>query len=134
MKINSNPSVQEVRKFATVWMAAAALAGGLFFWRHHPSIARVFWTASACVGLSGILAVPVARQFYRGWMSLAAAINLVITRLLLILIYWGVMTPLALVFKITGRDALKLKKSKSDATYWRDLEKLTDISYYRHLY
>jgi hypothetical protein len=135
MKINKNPSEQEVRRFALVWMGVAAAMGVLLFLRHHPAAAKVLWGASAIVGLSGVAVPIVSRAFYRLWMSLAFGINWIITNALLALIFWVILTPLALVFKLIGRDSLQLKRNKSTSeSYWRVHDKIDDKSTYRHLY
>jgi CHASE2 domain-containing sensor protein len=135
MKINRNPTVQEVRRFVFAWTLAAAVMGGLLFWRHHPLGARIVWTASIAAVLSGALLPSLARLFYRAWMGLVYGINFLITKLLLVFIFWGVLTPIALLFKLIGRDALMLKKSgASSGSYWREHDKITDMDSYRHLY
>jgi hypothetical protein len=135
MNINRNPSIQEVRRFVFTWGLAAALAGGLLFWRHHPLGARIAWTASLLVGLSGALLPPLARLIYRVWMGFASGVNFLVTKLLLAFIFWGVLTPMALLFKLIGRDALLLRKSGAPrASYWREHDKMTDPASYRHLY
>jgi hypothetical protein len=135
MKINKNPAAQDVRRFALLWTAFAAAMGALLFWRHHEAVAKVLWGACVLVGLSGIMIPIAARAFYRIWMSLAFAINWVITHLLLALIFWGVLAPLALVFKLIGRDTLRLRRLVSTSnSYWLEHDKMDDKSSYQHLY
>jgi hypothetical protein len=116
-------------------MLASAVMGGLLFWRHHPMGARRVWAAGVAVGFSGALLPPLARLFYRAWMGFATGINFLITKLLLVFIFWGVLTPIALVFKLIGRDALMRKKSGASRTsYWQEHDKMADTAAYRHLY
>jgi len=97
--------------------------------------ARIVWAASIVVGLSGVLLAPLARLFYRAWMGFAYGINFLITKLLLAFIFFGVLTPIAFVFKLIGRDELILKKTGSSRTsYWREHDKMTDKTAFRHLY
>jgi len=133
MKLDKNPSHQDIRRFMAIWPLMVACAGGLLFWRHHPLSARVLWCAALGVGLSGNIFGSLGRVFYRAWMGLAYGINWLITRILLMFIFWGVLTPMALLFKILRRDVLRLKPPRS-ASYWQDHDKMTDLSSYRHLY
>ena len=97
--------------------------------------ARIVWAASIVVGLSGVLLTSLAWLFYRMWMGFAYGINFLITKLLLAFIFWGVLTPIAVFFKLIGRDALMLKKSSApDPSYWREHDKMADPASYRHLY
>ena len=134
MKANKNPSPKEVRQFILLWALFASLGGGLLFWRHHPAGARIAWMAAAIVGCLGLIVPPLARGFYRAWMAFAAGMNFLVTRMLLTLIFWVVLTPLALFFKLLGRDTLELKKPGSKDSYWHDHDKITDAASYRHLY
>jgi hypothetical protein len=135
MKLNKNPSPEEVRRFAFVWMFVAAAMASLLFWRHHTVGAKILWAASGVVGISGMAIPSIAKTFYRIWMSLAFAINWIITHLLLGLIFWLVLTPIALLFKVTGRDALRLKKLPSgQESYWLDHDRVEDLTSYKHLY
>jgi hypothetical protein len=42
-----------------------------------------------------------------------------VSQLVLAILFYGVFTPLALVFRLIGRDALALKKPSGEATFWR---------------
>ena len=135
MKINTHPSPKDVRYFVLLWALFAGAAGGLLFWRHHPMAAQIAWMAAALVGCLGMAIFPLGRGFYRVWMSFACGMNFLVTRLLLTLIFWGVLTPIALVFRLWGRDAIRLKKSSfTRDSYWLEHDKAPDLVSYRHLY
>ena len=135
MPINRNPSFSDIRRFAAAWTAASAFMGVLLFWRHHPYAAYGVWSASAAVAVSGLLAPPLAKVFYRGWMTLSEGIRFAVTQILLLMIFWGVLTTVALVFKLLGRDVLRLKKSRpARGTYWTEHDPMLDNSSYKHLY
>jgi len=133
MKINKNPSRRAIVTFCLTWALVASAAGGLLFWRHHAEVAKGLWIAGICVGLLGSLVIPFGRAFYRMWMGLASGINWLITRALLAVIFYGVLTPLALFFKLIGRDALEIKKGQR-SSYWHDHDRISDPSAYQHLY
>lgn len=135
MKANKNPSAKDIRQFVLLWALFASLGGALLLWRHRPQGAHGLWIAAAFVGIFGFLILPFGRLVYRIWMGFAAGMNFIVTRLLLGFIFCFILTPIALVFKLMGRDALGLKKSsfKQDS-YWREHDKITEKSYYSHLY
>ena len=134
MNINKNPSPFEVRRFAAVWSGVVALMGVTLFLRHKPG-ARWFWAAGAAVALCAAFVPALAKGFYRGWMAMSRGIHLLVTRIFVLLIFWVVLTPLALFFKLLGRDALGLKKSTApEESYWKKLETLADPASYKHLY
>jgi hypothetical protein len=135
MQINKNPSQSEVRRFAATWSGVTAIMGVLLFWRHHQAAARGLWAASVLICLCGAFSPSLARGFYRGWMALAQGIITVVTRFMLVFIYCCVLTPLALIFKVLGRDELRLKRpSASEESYWTKHDQMLEASSYKHLY
>jgi hypothetical protein len=134
MKINTHPMSREVRRFGLMWAAAASLVAGLLFLRHHASVAWGLWSLAIVVGAASVIRPSVGRYFHRGWMNLAYVINFLLTRITLSLLFWIVLTPVAILFKIIGRDALRLKRSASADSYWREHDKIPDPAYYRHLF
>jgi hypothetical protein len=59
-------------------------------------------------------------------------IGLVVGELMLLVIYFSVFTPVAVVFRLIGRDALERKIDRGAATYWRVKERRGDAaSYFR---
>ena len=125
----------EARRFALVWMCASALGGGMLMWRHHPLAARTVWAASGISGFLGVFVPFMARHFYRGWMTLAWAINFAITRLLMVIIFMGVITPMAFLLKLFSRDALRIsRKSSAQQSHWIDHDRFLNADYYKHLY
>lgn len=58
-----------------------------------------------------------ARFFTRAWLGLGKAIGAVNSRIILGLIFYLVLTPLALLSRIRGNDPLKLKGNKLKSTF-----------------
>jgi hypothetical protein len=61
------------------------------------------------------LLTPLAR----GWLWLGHLLGYVNTRVILALVFFVVITPVALLFRLLGRDALRLKVVKA-SSYWRE--------------
>lgn len=58
----------------------------------------------------------------RAWLGLGQLLGWINTRILLALVFFAVITPLALVFRLVGRDALALRL-KTRASYWHTPER-----------
>ncbi|WP_068081836.1 SxtJ family membrane protein [Polycladidibacter stylochi] len=58
----------------------------------------------------------------KAWMLLGLLIGKVISPLVMGVIFFLILTPMALVMRGFGRDALHLKADKSGATYWKPQE------------
>ena len=91
----------------------------VFYLKHHAEVAigcLAFGLLSGALGLSGtVLVLPV----YWLWMAIAFCMGNIVSRLILTVFYYLLMTPIALVMRLTGRDRLALKR-KSDS-YWVDV-------------
>jgi len=59
----------------------------------------------------------ILKPFYFVWMTFAAILGWVMTRVILILIFYLIITPIGLITRILGEDFLALKKSQADS-HW----------------
>jgi hypothetical protein len=56
---------------------------------------------------------------YRILALVTAPVGWVVSRLLLVVIYYALLTPLALVFRLLGRDSLRRRFEPQATTYWQ---------------
>ena len=93
------------------------------FLRDEPGIPWQFYVAG--VGLILNLAVPIALYpVYKTAIFIAHYLGWFNTRLILGLIYFLLFTPIALIFKITGKDLLDKKIDKKAKSYWNIRERV----------
>ncbi len=121
----------DLRKFSwTVGLAFIILWAVLAFafpylWGKGHSV-PLLWQLGAGLAVVGT-AVPLAvKPLYYAWMTFALALGWVMTRVLLTLFFFLVLTPVGLVFKIIGRDALTRKLDRGAKTYWIEKEYLIE--------
>jgi hypothetical protein len=74
----------------------------------------------AAAGILGLTGTAAGLPLYWLWMGVGFVIGSVVGRLLLALCYYGVLTPIALVMRLRGRDALRLRRRECES-YWVDL-------------
>jgi hypothetical protein len=131
-EINLHPSCRTVRQFAVFWLA---FFGGLAVWEvaEEKQVIAFGLAALAFVGGIGGLVYPaLLRPIYAGWMVLVFPLNWVVSHLLLAMLFFGVFTPLAVVLKLVGRDALQRRRGLDRITYWAHKPPASDVgSYYR---
>jgi Saxitoxin biosynthesis operon protein SxtJ len=129
--INWRPDAKELRKFGiTVLIGFAIIGLVVFFTAKTPASACWLWGIGAVFGLSGLTGTVIALPFYFIWMGIAFVIGNIMSRVIMFLIYFGVVTPLGFIMRLTGRDRLRLKKSKG-ASYWVDAPSHDKDSYQR---
>ena len=85
------------------------------------------------IGLPGLIRSNAIRPVYLGAMALTQPIGHVVSTVLLGLVYYGLITPLAFFFRITGRDALA-RREPALASYWGPKDEPTDVLRYLRQY
>ncbi len=116
---NWHPNKTELRTFGAVLILGFGCIGLLISWKGNNPLAQRMWSISAAVGLLAILFPGLAKPFYWIWMGLGYVVGSIMSRIVLAIIFFGILTPLATVFRLAKRDVLRLKK-KPQESYWED--------------
>jgi hypothetical protein len=129
-EINSNPDRRMLRQFGCVgFVILGVLAVHQYRIGHHRAGIAIA-VAALLMGLAGLARPSLLRRLFVGWMKVAFPLNWMVSELMLGLIFYVVLTPLALVFRLAGRDALDLKASPGRASYWVRKPAATDVRRY----
>jgi len=124
IEINRNPSRRDLRVFAIGLTILLGLAG--WWLRKRLEVELLFplgLTLGAVVGLCGIVRPEALRPVYVGWMIVCSPIGWLVSYVLLGIVYYGVVTPLALVMRLRGRDPLDRTFDRQAPTYWKERTK-----------
>jgi len=142
VQLNFRPDIKQLRQFGFIALGAFTVIGGVILWRGGlfgidfgsaaRSIAYVLW-ALGVVSAGFSLVFPKAnRPLFVGLALVAFPIGLVVSHVVLALLFFGVLTPVALVFRLIGRDPLERRFEPERESYWIDLPEVTDPeSYFR---
>jgi hypothetical protein len=119
VSINKNPSPRELKVFGLGLVPLSAVLAGVAYF-HHGSERAALYLLGVGVALAIVYQVaPAARRsIYLGWVYLTFPIGWTVSHVVMGLVYYGVLTPIALILRLTGRDALKLRLDRNAATYW----------------
>jgi hypothetical protein len=133
-EINRQPSRRELLQFALIIAVGAALLGAMaqFAWGK-PHGATVIWSLGAAVA-AGALVPGLGRLLYIAWMGLGVSVGLITGPVILFVLYLVVITPVALVFRLMGRDALERRIDHDAASYWKTHATTSDMSRYYKQY
>ena len=112
---NSN---KDVRSFGVTISIILFIISGLLFYYGKEIYQLIAIVASAFLGLGLILPI-LLKPIYFIWMTFAAILGWIMTRVILTLVYFLIITPIGLMTKFLGEDYLELKKSNSDS-YWNN--------------
>lgn len=126
IRINWHPGPRELRSFGWVMLVAFGLIGLVklawpFAWgfSRNPAVGGVCLAVAVVAGGLGIAGTKAALPFYWAWMGLAYVLGNVMSRVLFGIFFFGLVTPMALLMRLVGRDKLMLNKPDA-STYWRD--------------
>lgn len=90
----------------------------LLLWFFGKSSFMYFSISGGLFVILAIIATPVLRPFHKLWMMLALLIGFVMSRVILTLLFYLVLTPIGLIAKIVGKKFMPLRFDKSATTYW----------------
>jgi ABC-type uncharacterized transport system permease subunit len=112
-----NETKKDLRKFGiTVGGVLAAIAVLLFYFEK--PAATYFAVIGGLLILSGALFPQLLKPLNRIWMSLAIVLGFFMSRVILTILFYLVLTPIALLAKLVGKKFMILKYDKSAKTYW----------------
>lgn len=124
--LNLNPNRRELRQFSVALLVASGLVGGLLWWKMGPNPwSRALWIGGPILSVLGLAIPPAIKPLFLGLSILAFPIGIVVGTVAMMLVYYGIVTPIALVFKLLGRDTLTRSFDRDAPTYW--VKRQTDI-------
>ncbi|MFN2512082.1 MAG: SxtJ family membrane protein [Pyrinomonadaceae bacterium] len=116
----NGPLVSDAQAGKTTLVVAAVLFA-IALWnlyRGRMTQVAVFAGIAGLLIVIGLFVSVAARGFHRFWMGIAAILGYVNSRILLSLVYYGLITPVGLVRRmIMGRDPMK-RRGSVQSTYW----------------
>lgn len=106
-----------LRKFGlTVGLVFTAI--GLFLRYRGSAWALAPIAVGGLLVIFGVVAPKLLKGVYLGWMTFALVLGSIMTRVLLTVFLFVVLTPFGLLFRLIGRDALTRRPDRQAATYW----------------
>ena len=107
----------EDRKFGWTVGGVFAVLGGLLLWRHRVHAGTVFAAAGGTLLLLAAVAPGLLAAPHRAWLAFAKVLGRVNSAVFLFLTFFLVLTPLALVLRLLGRDELR-RRGPAPASTW----------------
>jgi hypothetical protein len=123
---------KDLRKFGLTVGGVILAIGLLLFYFEKPS-AVYFAIIGALLILPGVFFPKILKPLNRIWMSLAIILGFFMSRVILTILFYLVLTPIALLAKLVGKKFMILKYDKSAKTYWekRTIIRKKQIDYER---
>jgi len=125
--VQFDPSPKTLRQFAGLWLAFfGGIAAYQGLYKGHETAGTVLAAVALVGGLLGLAAPSAIKPVYVAWMVLAFPIGWTVSLIVLAILYYGLFTPIAAVFRLIGRDALDRTLQPAAATYWTPKPTTTD--------
>ena len=109
---NINTSKKDIRSFGITMGVILFIISSLLFYYDKPSYQITTYVGIGFIVL-GVIIPIVLKPIYILWMTFAVILGWVMTRVILGIVFYLIITPIGLITRIIGEDFLALKKKKA---------------------
>lgn len=119
---NIKETDKDVRKFGLTIGIVLMLIGGILLYYDRVSY-YYFWLAALFLLIPAAVSPSILRPLNKVWMILAILLGWFMTRVILSILFYLILTPIGLIGKILGKEFLDIKWKKKSDSYWLKREK-----------
>ena len=140
VQLNLHPDPKQLRQFGFIALGAFAVIGAVVIWRGGlfglnfgeaaRPVAYVLWGLGVVSALVSLTLPKANRPLFIALSALTFPIGLVVSHVVLLLLFFGILTPVALLFRLAGRDPLTRRFEPDRKSYWTDLPNVPDTKDY----
>lgn len=127
-----NPPPKKLRQFGLIAPIMLLVIGLVLHWRTGlpPTGVAELCLIGILIFIASRISPKLVRPVYVGLVVAGYPIGWVISHLVMFLFYFGIITPLALVFRLFGRDALHRRWDRQSKTYWSEYPPCDSVERY----
>ena len=115
---------KDIQSFSLVVGGAVVLLGGIAFYMTRSPTARYMFIAGGVIMLLGVCAPGILRPLQRAWMMGAVLLGWVMTRVILGVLFFAVLTPIGLFMRIFGMPLMEDGGwEPKPVSYWKPRER-----------
>ena len=108
---------EEIRKFGIVIGIILLIIGVILLWK-----GNIYYPILMIIGIFlfvGGLSIPIIlKPIYIIWMIFATIMGWLMTRFILSLLFYGLITPISLIARLMGKKFIYLRWDKINNSYW----------------
>jgi len=111
------------------------LALGVLYWLSHvkrPGLANYLLLAALILGVIGVFIPWLADKIHLAWMKLAHVMGWVMSKVILTIVFFIFLLPMALIVKAMGKGSIKMKSGGS--SYYKERNFLYDKESLEHVW
>jgi len=114
---NIKTAKKDIRSFGVTFGIIFLIIAGFLYFQEKDSF-QLFIYLAGSFSFSGIILPIVLKPAYMIWMIFAVILGWFMTRVILSLLFYLIITPIGLFLRILGKDLLGLKEAKNQKSYW----------------
>lgn len=111
-------STKALRKFGLLVGGIFLLLGFWIYYSNQSILGIIFLAVGALLFIFGLLIPNFLSKAYKVWMGLAFALGWVMSRVLLSVLFYLVLTPIGFIAKIVGKKFLDIDIKIKRESYW----------------
>ena len=115
-----------------IWLPAFLAVVGVMTLRYAESVSTAVVLAALALvtGVTAYLRPGAMRPIFLGMMGLTFPIGWVVSHAIFLAVFYLVVTPIGLLMRLAGRDALERKLDRNASTYWQPYNQETSRARY----
>jgi hypothetical protein len=117
-ELNWNPSTRELRGFSLIAMVFFGALGAWILLSRDPGGAWLCWVVGVAFGLPGLLRPASVRLVFVLFSVATKPISWIVSHLILVILFYGVITPTGLLLRLFARETLDLAGDPARSSYW----------------
>lgn len=115
---NIKSTKKNLKEFGFLVGAVFGIIGSLFWWKGN-YLYPYFIFVSIFLVFFGLVLPITLKPIHKIWMAIALVIGFVMTRIILFVLFYMILTPTSLLSKFSGKNFLDLEVDKSKTSYWQ---------------
>ena len=114
---NIKSEKSDLRNFGIIVGIILLVISGFLFWKEKESF-QILLTFGVTLCILGIVIPFILKPIYWVWMIFATILGWIMTRVILSLLFYIILTPIGLIPRLFGKQFLELRWDRSKESYW----------------
>ena len=114
---NIKTGKKDLRNFGLILALLLSLIASFLLWRGRDN-AEILFIISVLFLLSSLIMPKILIPIYKPWMFIALSIGWLMTRIIMIVLFYAVVTPIGVIIRSVKKDFLNLEFNNDIDSYW----------------
>ncbi len=115
---NIKSEKSDLKKFGFLIGMVLLLASSYLLWKEQYGYAIGGFVVGAVFIVLGFILPSVLKPLQKAWMAFAVVMGFVMTKIIMVIVFYAMVTPIGLLGRLGGKKFLDLKIERGVASYW----------------